>query len=74
MRARVQDKKVSVTYLSKGCIWYSWPVWPVLLVWPVFHWAEFCTRSGLFICLVISRVELIRKDKEKIQLSAQNST
>jgi hypothetical protein len=27
--------------------------------------AEFSARSGIFLCLVISRVELIRKDKEK---------
>ena len=32
---------------------------------PVFHYAEFCARSGIFLCLVISRVELIRKDKDK---------
>ena len=34
-----------------------------LLLKPVFHWAEFCARSGIFLCLVISRVELIRKQK-----------
>jgi hypothetical protein len=31
---------------------------------PVFHQAEFCARSRTFLYLVISRVELIRKDKE----------
>ena len=34
---------------------------------PVFHLAEFCARSGIFLCLVISRVELIRKDKENFR-------
>jgi hypothetical protein len=29
--------------------------------------AEFSARSGIFRCLVISRVELIRKDKEKFR-------
>jgi hypothetical protein len=40
-------------------------IYSVTWVKPVFHWAEFCTRSGIFLCLVISRVELIRKDKEE---------
>jgi hypothetical protein len=31
----------------------------------VFHCAEFSARSGISLCLVISRVELFRKDKEK---------
>ena len=33
----------------------------------VFHQAEFCARSGIFLCLVISRVELIRKAKERFR-------
>jgi hypothetical protein len=33
-----------------------------------FNLAEFCVRNGIFLCLiVISRVELIRKDKEKFR-------
>jgi hypothetical protein len=31
----------------------------------VFHWAEFSARCRISLCFVISRVELIRKDKEK---------
>jgi hypothetical protein len=37
------------------------------IVKPVFHYAEFCARSGIFLCFVISRVELIRKDKENFR-------
>ena len=32
-----------------------------------FPQVEFSARSGIFLCLVISGVELIRKDKEKFR-------
>ena len=39
-----------------------------ILLRPFFHKAEYYSaRSGIFLCLVISRVELIRKDKEKFR-------
>jgi hypothetical protein len=39
----------------------------ISVIKPVFHLAEFCARSGLFLCLLISLLELIRKDKEKFR-------
>ena len=30
-----------------------------------FHYVEFCSRSGIFLCLMIPQVELIKKAKEK---------
>ena len=34
---------------------------------PIFHLAEVCARSGIFLCLVISLMEPIRKDKQKFR-------
>jgi hypothetical protein len=42
------------------------PEWKWLLK-AAFHQAEFSAPSGISLCLVISRVELIRKDKEKFR-------
>ena len=39
----------------------------------VFHKAEFSARSGIFLCLVISRVELTRKKTKKNSASRANS-
>jgi hypothetical protein len=35
----------------------------------VFHYVKFSAQSRIFFCLVISRVELIRKDKEKFRFA-----
>jgi hypothetical protein len=43
---------ITSTYCMSGAVWQ----------------AEFCARNGVFLCLVISRVELISKDNEKFRL------
>ena len=50
------------------CNLFHYLVEKILLIRLFFHKAEYYSaRSGIFLCLVISRVELIRKDKEKFR-------
>jgi hypothetical protein len=71
-----KTRKVQFRILMRSnALWYSdhsssgsHPLSPCRLgIKPVFHLAELCARSGIFLCLVISRVELIRKDKERFR-------